>query len=86
MPNVSSVTCIERVNSVCILVQDHNRERGLVGDAKPCLPEAARALSAPMRGSPPLLGAHPRNSEITDIDSTPPSLTSLDPCTVVSTV
>ena len=40
-----------------VLVEDHSRERSLVSDAKPCLPEAARALSAPMRGSPSLLGA-----------------------------
>ena len=34
-----------------VLVQDHNRERGLVGDAKPRLPEAGQPLSAPVEPS-----------------------------------
>mgnify|MGYP001393153462 CR=1 FL=1 len=37
------------------LTQGHSRERDLIGDAKPRLPEAAKPLSAPVRASAALL-------------------------------
>ena len=57
-----------------VLVQDHNRERGLVGVAKPRLPEAGQPLSAPGESLLPSLGLgqgkwkkdiHPCRTELT---------------------